>query len=512
MRMYRTVALDVYQGELRLHAVMDLFHRGPDTTVDDVARAHSCSPAFLFKLKKRVCDALKPAKPGRKPRASTPPSPAPQCPSPAVVPDAPHDDTALLLTLVEHHVSVRGIRDVLAVLQRPTLTPELITQKIQRAGRAARRLIARASQQVRGSVRCLAGDDIFFHRQDVKVLMEPVSRAVLDVFRWPWREGEDWQLWIAQWPALRLFVSDLGTDLVGGCNLQGTPHQADLFHERQWWNDKLFNPLSRREKSLADEVSKAIKVATRVTGPGRRTGAQTVAQIEAERAEVERQFYVAVAAEEKQLELFEALDPRGALWTEDVIADVLNQVCEALVKLPTAVGHRIWKHVYRNRERWCAHRGLWDTVSIHWRESSTMTREELLAVAVRVVSSERPEVHDGPWKTTGQQRFAAYKLREALRAECDNAETVESSVRSLMLRPRRSSSLVESFNSRLRVLQMVHRNVSDELLAIHALIWNMRPRREGKHRGSSPFSALGIDFAKCARSWQETLIEEMIKG
>ena len=181
------------------------------------------------------------------------------------------------------------------------------------------------------------------------------------------------------------------------------------------------------------------------------------------------------------------------------------------MKLPTALGHRIWKHVYRNRERWCAHRGLWDTVSIRWREGSTMTREDLLAVAVRVVNSERPEAHDGPWKTTGQQRFAAYKLREALRAECANAEAVESSVRSLMLRPRRSSSLVESFNSRLRVLQMVHRNVSDELLAIHALIWNLRPRLEGKPRGSSPFAALGIDFAPSGRSWQEILIEEMAR-
>ena len=143
-------------------------------------------------------------------------------------------------------------------------------------------------------------------------------------------------------------------------------------------------------------MSKALDGATRVRGPGRRIGAQTVAQIEAERAEVERQFYVAVAAEEKLLALFEALDPRGALWTEDAIAEVLNQVCEALVKLPTALGHRIWKHVYRNRERWCAHRGLWDTVSIRWREGSTMTREDLLAVAVRVVNSERPEAHDGP--------------------------------------------------------------------------------------------------------------------
>ncbi len=57
----------------------------------------------------------------------------------------------------------------------------------------------------------------------------------------------------------------------------------------------------------------------------------------------------------------------------------------------------------------------------------------------------------------------------AMKADCTNASKVERAVRSLLSRPRRSSSLVEAFNSALRVLQMKHRNVSDDLLSVHAL-------------------------------------------
>jgi hypothetical protein len=54
---------------------------------------------------------------------------------------------------------------------------------------------------------------------------------------------------------------------------------------------------------------------------------------------------------------------------------------------------------------------------------------------------------------------------------------------------------VEALNSRLRVLQMVHRHVSDNLLALVALRWNLSRRIEGRRRGACPFVQLGVDFA-----------------
>ena len=99
---------------------------------------------------------------------------------------------------------------------------------------------ARAAAQTRDRVRCLAGDDIFFHRSAVKVLIEPASGAIVEVMRWRWREKEDWSLFLAQWPKLELLVSALGTDQVGAANFKKLAHQADLLHERVWWPEEIF--------------------------------------------------------------------------------------------------------------------------------------------------------------------------------------------------------------------------------------------------------------------------------
>lgn len=134
----------------------------------------------------------------------------------------------------------------------------------------------------------------------LKVLIEPVSGAVVNVMRWRWREAEDWALWIGAWPSLRLFISDLGTDLVGAVPLVNASrdmpivHQGDHFHENSWWTEKVFEPLSRRELHRAPEALVAWDGATRVEGPGRRVSAATVETAEARRAQAEEDFHEAV--------------------------------------------------------------------------------------------------------------------------------------------------------------------------------------------------------------------------
>ena len=68
--------------------------------------------------------------------------------------------------------------------------------------------------------------DIFFHRTPIKVLIEPVSGALLHVLRWPWHTAEDRALMLEPWKALRLLVSDLGTDLVGAAGRVPTRDSA----------------------------------------------------------------------------------------------------------------------------------------------------------------------------------------------------------------------------------------------------------------------------------------------
>jgi hypothetical protein len=106
-----------------------------------------------------------------------------------------------------------------------------------------------------------------------------------------------------------------------------------------------------------------------------------------------------------------------------------------------------------------------------------------------------------------QQEHAG--LREALDGACENLDAVCAAVTSLLDQPRRSSSLDEALNSRLRVLQMVRRNVPDSRLSLMALAWNLTARTEGRRLGPSPHTRLGIDFADDRRPWYEVLLEEM---
>ena len=100
-------------------------------------------------------------------------------------------------------------------------------------------------------------------------------------------------------------------------------------------------------------------------------------------------------------------------------------------------------------------------------------------------------------------------LQAALADACENLDAVRAAVASLLAQPRRSSSLVESLDSRLRVLQMVHRNVPDSRLSQMALARNLTARADGRRRGPSPYARLGIDFADDHRPWYEVLLEEM---
>ena len=56
---------------------------------------------------------------------------------------------------------------------------------------------------------------------------------------------------------------------------------------------------------------------------------------------------------------------------------------------------------------------------------------------------------------------------------------------------KRSSSSIESLNSRFRVLQLVHRTVTDEMLALLRFAWNLTPGRDGR----SPWARLGLTSA-----------------
>ena len=56
---------------------------------------------------------------------------------------------------------------------------------------------------------------------------------------------------------------------------------------------------------------------------------------------------------------------------------------------------------------------------------------------------------------------------------------------------------------------MLHRTVSDEMLWLHALAWNLTPRREGRRTGQSPYAMLGVDIGQGNRPFYDVLLDAL---
>ncbi len=510
MQLYCSLPDNVYSADRRFQIFLAAVRRPDEVTVAQIAKQEGCSERLIYNLQHTVELALVPRKPGPKPRGK--PAPELVVVGHTLTP-VPFDPRELTLTLAVEHVSLRGMQRVFLAAGRPEVSRDTLLDHLHTAGRAARRLLERAKKQLRDKLRCLAADDIFFHRVPVKVVMEPVSGAVLEVLRWAGSHtGQDWALFLSEWPQLRLLVSDLGSDLLCAVKsiLKGIDHQGDNFHERQWWSGKVFGPMSRCEQRLADAVTELLDAATTPRRRGRSVSAKTIEEAEALRAEAEEDFYNAVAAEQAWEVLLESLDPQGHLWTAQTAEDILSHdVVPWLAKMPDVVGRTVLDHVYKYKDSWCGHRVLWDLIEVQLAPGSLWSRAQVIDAMLALFASEKAFAEATSWEDGRACQKLEAGLRADLCAACLNLASVEREARDLLANPRRSSSLVEAFNSVLRGAQQVHRRVCDDLLALYAMRWNLSPRTEGVRRGASPFARLGVDFADDERLWHEVLIEEM---
>lgn len=526
MQSYRSPALRVHRSHPHLALVGAFAARDEDTTAADIAREHNVSRATVYRLHDRVLRALEHNKPGPAPGAAALPRAQQRIDAlEAQLRQARGDlneararlDRAvdvtkrraaqLELVLTVENVSHRGIQRVFDVAfdgqRRPSLGA--LNARLRAAGRAAQRLLTTAREQVRKRLDCVLGDDIFFAGTPVKVVAEPRSVAILNVGRWRWHEADDWSLWLEEFTALRLFVSDLGTDLVGAVDRRGLTHQADYFHEMQWWEQQVFRPLAK-----VDEDARATlqRYAARVVGTPSARERRELDALRAHATRCEDEFFLAYAAVEELRALFSPMDRDGTLWTNARVDAAWDRIEKHLLAIKHPAGERACRHVTRHGHRFTTHRALLDAIEV---QLVAGTRWTAHGVRQGVLEAQRLEARAAAPGTSCDEAVQlarrARTLRRALGRACSNVSAVEQALRAHLACPPRSSSSVESLNSQLRVLQMVHRTVSDELLSLSALAWNLTPRTEGRRKGRSPYEMLGVDLAQAERPWYDVLLD-----
>lgn len=521
------------EGFRRLRLVVQLLTREGEETTNDIAKAYRVSRQWLYSQAEKAAWALVPEAPGpargwrEKERLSEEVErlqaenealrarlDEQEARMTSMVEISERQRDRLELVCFEHNVSLRGTQEIIKVAWGEGWRPGLdgLQRRMKDRGRTALDLLGEARAQVASELRCVMGDDVYFNRMGVKVVAEPESMAMLNVGRWEGSSGLDWVVWLEEYDHLVLLVSDLGNDLVGAATQRGLPQSADYFHETRWFDRKLFTPLSNWEARAQARHCTALDGATRPHGPGRRVSERKVLTAWKEAEARQDAFFIAVDVVDRLRDLYELVNPdTGRLWTRAEADTAIDEMIEKLATIDHPATKRAQRHLKTHRTRYAAHQVMMDAITVELRPGSIWTSRTVLNGLIRLWSIRKQIADPDAWRdyaTFKDLQRLARDLDTRLRGECVNLDAVaEALVRELRF-PKRSSSGVESLNSKLRVLQMVHRNVSDEMLGLVALAWNLTPRRHpGRRRGESPYGMLGVDIGQTSKPWYDVLLD-----
>jgi len=521
------------EGRRRLRLVAQLLARDPEDSVAAIACSARLSRQRLHQLVQVARAALEPRTPGPQPgdadlvalrkrlaqleaRCAAAEARVDALQQQAREEEGRRQRTRDRLELVcfASNVSLRDTQEIIEVALGPAWRPGRgsLHRRLQAAGRTAQDLLARGRAQVADELVCVMADDVYFHQRDVRVVAEPESVAMLNVGHWQGSSGLDWVVWLEEYTSLKLLCSDLGKDLVGAATQLGVRQCADAFHELRWLGDKLLDPLSKAEAKARAVHMEMLDRATRVEGPGRRLSPAKVAVAQQDADRLEDAFFVGVDVTDRLWTLYQSINPKtGRLWTDAEVEDAFDAMLQRLLTIDHPAARRAHKHLRCHRARYTAHRVMIDQLDVPLMDGTGWSSRGVLNGLLALWEIQRQQTDPDAWvdyATWLDRDRLARDLEQRLRAACPQLDEVASRLRRELRVPKRSSSGVESLNSRLRVLQMVHRTVSDEMLGLVALAWNLTPRRHhGWRKGRSPYEMLGVDIGQGDKPWYDVLLD-----
>src|SRR4029078_4519597 len=99
-----------------------------------------------------------------------------------------------------------------------------------------------------------------------------------------------------------------------------------------------------------------------------------------------------------------------------------------------------------------------------------------------------------PWRHSATTRAWAMVRTAQLTKACPDWEDHAGGVRAVLRGVWRASSLVGCVNSVARMQQARHRKMTQGLLALKRLYWNLRRFRTGHRKGQAPYGLLGLEL------------------
>ena len=393
-------------------------HEGA-SPVGRIAQLAGVSEATLYRYRARVLDALVDDVPGpdRKPLESC--SCATEASPSSALPACSLSDRKLRAMILQLHgcgMTDRGIVQHFSLLfgSKNAISLGSVGTFIKEAGRVARTVLITLPAAHLHKVKAVAIDDIYLAGQGTKVTMEPSSGVVLDVRRWHAREAQVWELILSQFPHIRLLIGDGAKEFDAAAERLKLWRQYDLMHERQWWTQHVFSPLSRQEQAISRALEQAKKQGEEPA---------FIKKLRTGRHAFEAAFYLAVEIEEIICALFRPLNPQGQIWTIHDAYEFGERAFDLLAKRQTEsqindVMNCASKHFEQGFSSYIAFHHMWEEVQVSLREGVTWSRGQVFDRLLQEREWQR-KMHD--LKRTKYEQWLCENALKALQTENNQA-------------------------------------------------------------------------------------------
>jgi hypothetical protein len=302
------------------------------------------------------------------------------------------------------------------------------------------------------------------------------------------RDGVTWAEEFARLPALKAVIRDDGTGLGKGVKLERARRRAadlpdlddtlDVFHTLREGGRALRKTWGAASRALehADAAQRELDRRGRQGQSRQGHGAPTNRLWH----QAERLWDQAAAAETawKRAKLaFEFFTPAGRLNDRAQAAAI---VAAALPHLSSAA----WAKTRRLLLRWESFTFL---DQVPQRLADLGLEPDVLSALLDLEG-----LHRQPWRRSAATRAWALVRTVQLTKACSDWRDEARRVRAVLRGVWRASSLVECVNSVARMQQARHRKMTQGLLDLKRLYWNLRRFRTGRRKDQTPYGLLGL--------------------
>jgi hypothetical protein len=402
-------------------------------------------------------------------------------------------------------VSLPVARRLLAVLLRDK-TPSVATlgRQSRAAGLRAGPLLEVFDEHARPQVLQGAAAEIFIGQKPVLMVVEPDSQCWLSGRLAPSRDGEQWAKEFGQLPALEHLVRDGGKGLQSGLarvnqrrrqeGHKPISDQLDHFHTLREGRRALRKTQAQAERAWAAACEADKKVARQGRQGQALTGYATQAMLKWQKAEAA--FHQWEQSEGVLAQIRQALMP----FTAEGEPNSPQRAAAAVEALAAQLHGEQWdkfKRQLRQPETYSYLGRLKEKI-----EASPVSAEVKEAVVKSEGSRQNPQLVQGDGPRQAVRRGLLLVCGVLIAKAGDAGLQAVAALGQTLPCVGKASSCVEGLNSVLRMQQGRHRKVTQELLDLKRLYWNLRPFRTGRRQKTSPYQRLGVPLPPELTWWQ----------